>query len=112
MKKQSWKRITEDEHDKILKRFEFLTSITIFDGKTLIAEAHSYNDELSEEEHDANANLIAAAPDLYEALYMMIYDDQGKEWIDSELYQDDWDMRQDKAKELGIKAIKKALGEI
>lgn len=50
------------------------TIINIFDGKRIICEVLNVDDYLTDEEHQANANLIMAAPDLLEALELLIDD--------------------------------------
>jgi hypothetical protein len=59
---------------------------------------------------EANARLISVAPDLLEALQMILWDADGKEWEHSELSDNEWDARQNDARERAKAAIAKALG--
>lgn len=59
---------------------------------------------------EANARLISVAPDLLEALQMILWDEDGKEWEHSELSDKEWDARQDDARDIARTAIAKALG--
>jgi hypothetical protein len=65
----------------------------------------------SEETQEANAHLIAAAPHLFEALNMMLFDDDGNEWFDSEYSDAYWDLRKEEAVDLAKTALAKARGE-
>lgn len=60
---------------------------------------------------EANARLIAAAPDLLEALMLFFLDPDGKAWIDSEMPDRDWDKQRDQATTLAFAAIAKATGQ-
>ena len=70
--KRNW---TEEEAlDSAYPMFKHATMISIFDEKTIICEVLNVDDYLTDEDHKANANLIMAAPDLLEALELLIDD--------------------------------------
>ena len=60
--------MSDEEWDTFVGRQEFGKSEMIWNGTKQIADVCSWDGEVSESEYEANANLIAAAPDLYEAL--------------------------------------------
>lgn len=59
----------------------------------------------SYEEQCANARLIAAAPELLETVIEMLFDENGNEWIDSNLPDSEWDDRVWNATERAKKII-------
>lgn len=59
---------------------------------------------------EANARLIAAAPELLEAWMEYIYDEAGLEWLESEQSGHEWDIRRSAAKAKAIAAIAKVTG--
>ena len=71
--KRNW---TEEDLllDEAYPMMKHATIINISDGKTIICEVLNVDDYLTDEEHQANANLIMAAPDLLEALELLIAD--------------------------------------
>ena len=71
--KRNW---TEEDLllDEAYPMMKHATMLNIFDGKRIICEVLNVDDYLTDEEHQANANLIMAAPDLLEALELLIDD--------------------------------------
>ena len=64
--------MNDEEWDTFVARQNYGRSETIWNGTSQIADAWCWDDEISESEFAANSNLIAAAPDLYEALEMCL----------------------------------------
>ena len=88
---------------------KYVTDIYPNDGGMLVARVMTGG--ISNNKSYANARLIAAAPELLEALMLMVFDEQGNEWRDSKVDQGIWDDRRTRGEDIAREAIAKATGD-
>lgn len=60
-----WRTVTDEDED-------FVGAVVLTEGGTLVADCNIFGIDRPDEEMELNAALVAAAPDLYEALTIII----------------------------------------